>query len=80
MNGQLEIAGSAAGLHVVGWLGKGSDDVGIARRAAENGVDCEPLSALSDGEPERPGLVLGYAAFDEKEIESGVRKLAAILS
>jgi len=78
LDGRLEIAPAAAGLHLIGWLKDGSDDWEIVRRAAENGVDCEPLSALSVGKPERPGLVLGYAAFDEKEINRGVQKLAAI--
>ncbi|MBA2736957.1 MAG: PLP-dependent aminotransferase family protein [Pyrinomonadaceae bacterium] len=78
-NGKLEIAPSAAGLHLVGWLEDSANDLAIVRRASENGVDCEPLSALTVGKNKRPGLVLGYAAFDEKEIKRGVKKLAAIL-
>lgn len=80
LSGHLEISPSAAGLHLVGWLNEGSDDLEIARRARENGVDCEPLAALSSGTSERPGLVLGYAAFDEKQIERGIRKLATVLN
>ncbi len=48
LDGLLEIAPSAAGLHLMGWLNNDLNDLIAARAAAENGVDCEPLSALSN--------------------------------
>lgn len=79
LNGLLEIAPSAAGLHLMGWLNNDLNDLIAARAAAKNGVDCEPLSALSIRKPNRQGLVLGYASFDEKEIKAGAKRLAAAL-
>lgn len=79
LKGLLEIAPSAAGLHLTGWLADGVDDLAAVRAAAQNGVDCEPLSALCSQRINRAGLVLGYASFDEKEIKIGVGKLAAAL-
>lgn len=77
--GLLEIEPTAAGLHLIGWLPPGMNDEEAARAAARNGVDCEPLSALSIVKPSRPGLVLGYASFSENEIKSGIKRLADAL-
>jgi len=44
-------------LHLMGWLNNDLNDTTAARAAAENGVDCEPLSALSIRKPNRQGLV-----------------------
>jgi len=79
LNGLLEIAPSAAGLHLIGWLNNNLNDTTAARAAAENGVDCEPLSALSIRKTNRQGLVLGYASFDEKHIKEGAERLATAL-
>lgn len=79
LNGLLEIAPSAAGLHLIGWLNNNLNDTIAARAAAENGVDCEPLSALSIRKTNRQGLVLGYASFDEKHIKEGAERLATAL-
>ncbi len=79
LDGLLSIAPSSAGLHLTGWLADGVDDLAAARAAAQNDVDCEPLSALCIQKINRSGLVLGYASFNEKEIKIGVGKLATAL-
>jgi GntR family transcriptional regulator/MocR family aminotransferase len=76
----MELAPDAAGLHVVGWLAPGANDVELAEAAVRAGVDATPLSAYSSRLPRRGALLLGYAAFDEEEIRVGVRKLARVLT
>lgn len=79
LDGLLTISPSLSGLHLVGKLDGGTNDLDVSRAAAENGVDCEPLSALCIKNQNHSGLVLGYASFDEKEIERGIRNLAFTL-
>jgi GntR family transcriptional regulator/MocR family aminotransferase len=54
-------------------------DAEASARAAKAGVTACALSTFYAGKPDREGLVLGYAAFAEAEIDAGVRELAAIL-
>jgi GntR family transcriptional regulator / MocR family aminotransferase len=77
--GLLDLAASDAGMHLVGWLPTGVDDRVASRRAAARGVDAPPLSAYAIGPLARGGLLLGYAAVDEREIREGVERLAAAL-
>jgi GntR family transcriptional regulator/MocR family aminotransferase len=79
LGGLLSMRPAEGGMHLVGWLERGQDDASVSRRAAALGVEAPPLSAFSM-EPRRTGgLVLGYAGFEESEIERGVRRLAAVL-
>lgn len=77
--GLLEVRASDAGLHLVGHLGEQADDELASRRAAGVRIRAPSLSAhrLSAAGP--PGLVLGYAAFEEQIIRRGVRRLAEVL-
>jgi GntR family transcriptional regulator/MocR family aminotransferase len=77
--GALEVRAAHAGLHLVGWLPTGTDDRAAAARAAEPGVQAQPLSAHALQPPGRGGLLLGYAAVPEPEIEQGARRLAQAL-
>jgi GntR family transcriptional regulator / MocR family aminotransferase len=77
--GVLEVRSAHAGLHLVGWLPTGTDDRAAAARAAEHGVQAQPLSAHALQPPGRGGLLLGYAAVPEPEIEQGARRLAEAL-
>ncbi|MBS1796959.1 MAG: PLP-dependent aminotransferase family protein [Acidobacteria bacterium] len=75
----VEIMPSEAGLHLTILLGDKSDDLAIARRAAELGINLEPLSALyTEEKNKKNGLVLGFASFSETEIREGAEKLAAV--
>ena len=77
---QLEIVPTAGGMHTVGWLREGHDDVVVARRAAAAGIDVLPVSAFSSRRLRRAGLVLGFAAFSPREIRQAAQALAAVLT
>lgn len=79
LNGLLEVRPAKAGLHVVGWLPPGVDDREASRISGEHGVVAEPLSPLGMQPIQRGGLLLGFAAFDARQIRDGVRRLAAAL-
>jgi GntR family transcriptional regulator/MocR family aminotransferase len=74
----IEVVGANAGLHVVAWL----RDVapGELRRlrelAAARDVGVHPVTPFYMRPPRRAGIILGYAALDEKAITEGVRRLA----
>jgi GntR family transcriptional regulator / MocR family aminotransferase len=77
--GELEVHASDAGQHLVAWLPADSNDAAISERAAAAGIIAPPLSAYSMEARLRPGLLLGYAAYNPRQIRDGVRKLAAVL-
>ncbi len=76
----LSVAPDAAGLHLMAWLKPSLagrlGDRGAAEVAAAAGIAVSPLSDFFVGEPTRQGLLLGYAAVPEDEIESGAKRLA----
>ena len=67
-----------AGLRVLLWLPAGRDARRVARAAAAVGVDVYPLADYARRRM-RPGLILGFAAVDERLIRTGVRRLASVL-
>jgi GntR family transcriptional regulator / MocR family aminotransferase len=77
--GVLEVRASDAGQHLVAWLPPGSNDTAVSEQAAAAGILAPPLSAYSMEARLRPGLLLGYAAYNPRHIREGVRKLAAVL-
>jgi GntR family transcriptional regulator/MocR family aminotransferase len=77
--GLVDLAPDAAGLHLVGWLREGADDARVAEAANDGGVDASPLSRYAIARPQRGAILLGYAAFDERAIREGVRRLARVL-
>lgn len=79
LGGLLEAEKQSTGMHLIGWLPEGISDTFAAEKAAESGVKTAALSAHSLTEQVRGGLILGYAALDEKQIKAGVKKLARIL-
>jgi GntR family transcriptional regulator/MocR family aminotransferase len=80
LTGLLEVEKTETGLHTVGWLPTGVDDVAVSAAADKQRVEAAPLSRCYHGSSERPGLVLGYAGLKPHEISSAVRRLAAALS
>ncbi len=77
--GLLEVHPAEGGMHLVGWLPAGVDDVAAAQNAAAHGIQTYPLSHCSIGKLVRGGLLLGYAALTPVQIREGVKKLAAAL-
>lgn len=80
LKGLLAIQPSDAGMHVIGLFPESADDRAAARRAAEFKITANPLSAYYLEKPGRAGLVLGYSAFNEREITAAVRRLARALT
>lgn len=79
VGGMIEIDKADAGMHLVGWLPAGVDDKEVSQKAAASGLFAAPLSNYCLNRPARGGLLLGYTAFEEKEIKRGVRALAKAL-
>lgn len=77
--GALEVSPTESGLHLVGWLPGDADDRAASRSASAHGVEAIPLSWYADGPSSHAGLVLGYAAVSETEIQEGVDSLATAL-
>jgi len=77
--GALDVPAQECGMHVIGRLSATTDDRRVAAVAARHGVEASPLSAFGLEPATAPGLVLGYAAFDERQIWEGVARLAKSL-
>lgn len=75
----LEIDSPEAGIHCIGWLPDGMDDLAVAGKAAEYKLNLTPISSFSIEPLTRNGLLLGYGGFNTKEIKEGVRRLGALL-
>jgi GntR family transcriptional regulator / MocR family aminotransferase len=80
LSGLLEIQESEAGMHLIGWLPPEVSDMETARAASGHNVLALPLSAFSLKPVTRGALMLGYTAFNEREIRSGVRRLKTALA
>lgn len=75
----LEIDSPEAGIHCIGWLPEGMDDLALVHRAAAHGLDLSPVSQFSLEPLPRPGLLLGYGGYPVPQIKEGVRRLAVVL-
>lgn len=80
LKGMLEVAPAEAGMHLIGWLPEGVGDGEVSRRAKEAELNLAPVSAYCISQKLRGGLLLGYTAYDGKQIRQGIRKLAQVLS
>ncbi len=79
LSGLLDVRPADAGLHLIGWLPEGVDDVAAASLADARDVETIPLSRYYLQPAPRGGLVLGYAALNEEQIRDGVSRLAQAL-
>jgi len=68
------------GMHVALIASRRVADVSLAARARDAGVAALPLSRYALGRARHRGLLLGYAALDERTIEAGVTRLASALA
>lgn len=75
----LELEPNEAGMHLVGRLPDGVDDLAASREANRLGVEAPALSLYCIERGRQSGLLLGYAGYDEREIRKGIRLLAAAL-
>ncbi|MEP7284989.1 MAG: PLP-dependent aminotransferase family protein, partial [Chloroflexota bacterium] len=79
LTGLLDVRPAETGMHVIGWLPDGVDDKHASRQAQTYGIEATPLSAYGLEPQPRGGLLLGYAAVNEREIQQGVQQLALAL-
>ena len=77
--GLLELAPTASGMQVAGWLADAVDDRAVAAAGRRAGLALRPLSPYWVGPAARPGLHLGYAAVPEDAMEPPVQQLARII-
>ena len=78
---ELRPVGASAGLHVFAWLPAGVDEAGVVRRVASAGVGIYALSRYGyAGTSGQGGLIFGYGAVSEREIEEGIRLVAEALA
>lgn len=78
--GALELSSVDAGLQTAAWIRRrGARARDIVAKAAERKVELIPLDRYARGRVAREGLMLGFAAVEEREIERGVAVLARIL-
>ena len=76
----LKLSGEDAGLHMTAILKQaGPADVVMAQRAAQAGVMLQPLSQFYIQKAVKQGFVLGFAAYDEKQLDAAARQLAMVL-
>lgn len=84
LTGLLELAPDPGGMHLVGYLhaelATRMDDVEASRRAAAAGIAVPALSSHWIGRARRQGLLLGYTAVPERQIDTVVARLAKALS
>lgn len=76
LRGALALSATEAGLQVPGRLLVPLDSRSVADAAASNDVLVSPLAWYARRYDQVDGLVLGFAAVDEREIRSGVTRLA----
>jgi GntR family transcriptional regulator / MocR family aminotransferase len=79
LSGVLELAPESAGLDIVGWLPAEINDRAAAAAAAQHGVEVRAVSQYAVKRPAPSGLVLGFAAVNATEIDTGLGQLAAAL-
>jgi len=81
---RLRPAPSEAGVHLCCDFetnyGETVNDKAVAIHARKNGINVVALSDFYLTEPKRQGLILGYAAFDSKQLDKAVLQLAEILN
>jgi GntR family transcriptional regulator / MocR family aminotransferase len=75
----LEIDSAEAGIHCVGWLPAGMDDLALANRAADYDLNLTPISSFGMEPLTRKGFLLGYGGFGVPEIKDGIRRLGVLL-
>jgi len=77
----LEIKPADAGIHLTCSLSNRIDDRAVSREAAELGVVAQPISAfrVDESVAVRSGLILGYGAYNIRQIKEAARKLGAAL-
>ncbi len=77
--GLLDVSPVQAGLNTAGFLRNGMVSRQAEEVAANHGIEAPGLDRFTLGRKQVEGLLLGFAAFDEREIRRGIVTLAAAL-
>ena len=77
---QVKIQPSNTGLNTVVFLPKNVDDVPFSQALKKQKVVVTPLSTYVEKTAIPPGLLMGFAAYNEAEIQQGIRTLAQCYS
>ncbi len=77
--GVVELPSIQAGLNTPAYLVNGMSSVEAQARAADRGVETVALDAFALKRRDLRGLLLGFAAFDAREIKRGILTLAEAL-
>jgi GntR family transcriptional regulator/MocR family aminotransferase len=80
LGGVFDVVAADAGMHVTGCFPDGYDDVAIARRAAQHGLEVPPLSTYYLAEPRRAGLLLHFARVTPPTIRRAIHVLATCVT
>lgn len=80
LGGILELPEIAAGLNTPAYLRNGMDSREAADLASRHDVEVWPLDRFALRRQDLQGFVLGFAAFNEREIRKGVLSLAKALA
>ena len=75
----LEIYSPKAGIHCIGWLPEGMDDLSLVRKAAAQGLDLWPISNFCIEPLARKGLLLGYGGYSVSEIKDAAGRLTTAM-
>lgn len=76
----LKLRPTESGIQLVGLFHSGHDDTAVAEKARAQGINISPLSIQYQHGDTQRGLVMGFAASDDKTTDKGLRKLNQILS
>lgn len=79
LGSRVEVLGTQAGMHLAVMLPKGSRDLEIAEKAAQQKLWLWPLTPSYAGDTPRPGFILGFGSTPATEIPSAVRALRCLL-
>jgi GntR family transcriptional regulator/MocR family aminotransferase len=77
--GLLDVSPIQAGLNTAGFLRNGMESRQAEAVAANHGIEAPGLDRFTLGRRQVEGLLLGFAAFDEREIGRGIVTLAGAL-
>ena len=67
-------------MHLIAWLPEDYDEFKISNIARENNLIVYPVSEYVLKFKQKPGLFLGYTAFDKASLKAGVQKLKKVLT
>jgi GntR family transcriptional regulator / MocR family aminotransferase len=79
LRGAVEIERADAGLQTIGWLTRGMDDREVSLAAARADIQVANVSRYCIEASRPPGLVFGFGAFSEHELDDGIQALARVL-